>query len=67
MLLTMTLWFVVGVSAVLAFNAGLSWQIALFCLAALTILFGTVACVLGSVLLHGIGAAPAVRWLRPKK
>lgn len=119
-LLTMTLWFVVGVSAVLVFSFGLSWQIVLFCLAALTvvrilpvqlsltgsslsprerllvgvlgprgttsvvfgllafnrlpegamadtILFVTIVCVLGSVLVHGIGAAPAVRWLTPKK
>ncbi|PWK87144.1 sodium/proton antiporter (CPA1 family) [Lentzea atacamensis] len=119
-LLTMTLWFVVGVSAVLVFSFGLTWQVVLFCLAALTVVrvlpvqlsltgsslsprerllvgvlgprgttsvvFGllafnrlpegpvadtilavTVACVLGSVLLHGIGAAPAVRWLTPAK
>ncbi|AGM05882.1 cation:proton antiporter [Amycolatopsis keratiniphila] len=37
-LLTMTLWFVVGVSAVLAFSAGLPWQVALFCFAAITVI-----------------------------
>jgi NhaP-type Na+/H+ or K+/H+ antiporter len=119
-LLTMTLWFVVGVSSVLVFSSGLSWQAVLFCLAALTVVrilpvqlsltgskltqrerllvgllgprgttsvvFGllafnrlpegpvadtilliTMACVLGSVLLHGVGAGPAVRWLTPKR
>lgn len=119
-LLTMTLWFVVGVSSVLVFSSDLTWQVVLFCLAALTVVrivpvqlsltgtvlsarerllvgvlgprgttsvvFGllafnrlpdgqaadtilivTVACVLGSVLLHGIGAGPAVRWLTPAK
>jgi len=117
-LLTMTLWFVVGVSAVLAFSGGLPWQVVLFCLAAITVIrilpvqlsltgsalshrerlqvgllgprgttsivFGllafnrlpegaaadtillvTVALVLGSVALHGIGAGPAIRWLTP--
>ncbi|WP_037310160.1 cation:proton antiporter domain-containing protein [Amycolatopsis orientalis] len=119
-LLTMTLWFVVGVSAVLAFSAGLSWQVALFCFAAVTVVriipvhlslagsvlthrerlqvgilgprgttsvvFGllafnrlpegpvadtilliTVTLVLGSVVLHGIGAGPTVKWLTPAK
>lgn len=119
-LLTMTLWFTMGVSAVLAFSSGLSWQVLVFCLAAVTlvrivpvhlsligstlsqrerlqigvlgprgtttVVFGllafnrlpegstadiillvTVTCVLGSVLLHGIGATPAVRWLTPSK
>ncbi|MCO1574211.1 cation:proton antiporter [Crossiella sp. SN42] len=119
-LLTMTLWFVVGVSTVLAFSAGLPWQVALFCFAAITVVrilpvhlsltgsalshrerlqvgvlgprgttsvvFGllafnrlpegsaadtillvTVTLVLGSVLLHGIGAGPTVRWLTRAK
>jgi sodium/hydrogen antiporter len=119
-LLTMTLWFVVGVSTVLAFSSGLPWQVALFCVAAITVVrivpvhlslagsalshrerlqvgilgprgttsvvFGllafnrlpegaaadtillvTVALVLGSVVLHGIGAGPTVRWLTPAK
>ncbi|GAA3989942.1 cation:proton antiporter [Allokutzneria multivorans] len=119
-LLTMTLWFVVGVSAVLAFSDGLSWQVVLFSIAAITILrivpvhlsltgsvlshrerllvgvlgprgtasivFGllafnrlpegpvadtillvTVTVVLASVVLHGIGAGPTVKWLAPAK
>jgi sodium/hydrogen antiporter len=119
-LLTMTLWFLVGVSAVLALSAGLPWQVALFCVTAVTvvriapvyvslagsalshrerlqvgvlgprgttsIVFGllafnrlpeghaadtillvTVALVLGSVALHGIGAGPTIRWLTPAK
>ncbi|MFD5829615.1 cation:proton antiporter [Lentzea sp. NPDC060358] len=117
-LLTMTLWFVVGISAVLAYSEVPSWQVVLFSLAALTavrlvpvhlsflgsalsqrerlqigllgprgttsVVFGllafnrlpegpaadtillvTVTVVLGSVVLHGIGAGPAVRWLTP--
>jgi len=117
-LLTMTLWFVVGVSAVLAFSGGLPWQVVLFCLAAVTVIrilpvqlsltgsvlshrerlqvgllgprgttsivFGllafnrlpegpaadtillvTVALVLSSVALHGVGAGLAIRWLKP--
>ena len=35
--------------------------------AADTILLVTVALVLGSVVLHGIGAGPTVRWLTPAK
>ncbi|TCO54309.1 cation:proton antiporter [Actinocrispum wychmicini] len=110
--LTMTMWFTMGIAAVLAVYIGVSWQVVLFCAAALTlvrlvpvlvallgsrlsqrerllvgvlgprgtttIVFGllafnrlpegsaadtilimTVTCVLGSVLVHGIGA----RWL----
>ncbi|MBP2330374.1 NhaP-type Na+/H+ or K+/H+ antiporter [Kibdelosporangium banguiense] len=110
-LLTMTMWFVVGITAVLAYSFGVSWQVLLFCVAALTvirlvpvflsllgsrlsgrermlvgalgprgtttivfgllafnrlpdgtaadtILFITVTCVLGSVVLHGMGARP---------
>ncbi|MFB9904244.1 cation:proton antiporter domain-containing protein [Allokutzneria oryzae] len=119
-LLTMTLWFVVGVSAVLAFSDGLPWQVMLFSIAAITIIrivpvhlsltgsvlshrerlqvgvlgprgtasivFGllafnrlpegpaadtillvTVTVVLTSVVLHGIGAGPTVKWLAPAK
>lgn len=110
-LLTMTMWFVVGIAAVLTFYLGVSWQVLLFCAAVLTvvrlgpvflaltgsrmprrerllvgalgprgtttIVFGllafnrlpegdaadtiltiTVVCVLGSVVLHGVGATP---------
>ncbi|MBE1493573.1 NhaP-type Na+/H+ or K+/H+ antiporter [Amycolatopsis lexingtonensis] len=109
-LLTMGMWFVVGAISVLVVRFGLSWQVVVFCLAALTVLrigpvvlsllrtdlsgrdrfligalgprgttsivFGllalnglatgeedivltiTVVCVLGSVVLHGIGSAP---------
>ncbi|WP_020659992.1 cation:proton antiporter [Amycolatopsis benzoatilytica] len=110
-LLTTTMWFVVGIAAILAFYLTISWQVVLFCVAALTVLrvlpvllsmagstlsgrerlligalgprgttsivFGllafnklpegpeadtilviTVVCVLGSVVLHGIGAKP---------
>ncbi|UOX92468.1 cation:proton antiporter [Amycolatopsis sp. FBCC-B4732] len=109
-LLTMGMWFVVGAISVLVVQFGLSWQVVVFCLAALTVLrigpvllsllktdlpgrdrfligalgprgttsivFGllalnglatgdedvvltiTVVCVLGSVVLHGIGSAP---------
>lgn len=110
-LLTMTMWFVVGIAAVLVYSLGISWQVALFCLAVLTVIrmvpvalslvgsrmsgrervlvgalgprgttsivFGllafnrlpegtaadtilviTVTCVLGSVVLHGMGAKP---------
>lgn len=113
-LLMMTMWFVVGIAAVLTYSAGVSWQVLLFCAAVLTvvrmapvhvsllgsklsrrervlvgvlgprgttsIVFGllafnklpsgstadnilviTVTCVLGSVLLHGLGAGPLVR------
>jgi NhaP-type Na+/H+ or K+/H+ antiporter len=119
-LLTMTLWFVVGITAVVAFSDGLPWQVALFSIAALTairmvpvhlsltgsalsqrerlqigalgprgttsIVFGllafnrlpegpaadtillvTVTVVLSSVVLHGIGAGPTVKWLTPAK
>jgi NhaP-type Na+/H+ or K+/H+ antiporter len=119
-LLTMTLWFVVGISAVLAFSDGLSWQVALFSFAAITVVrivpvrlsltgsvlsprerlqvgllgprgttsvvFGllafnrlpegpaadtillvTVTVVLSSVVLHGFGAGPTVKWLTPAK
>ncbi|MEU3642206.1 cation:proton antiporter [Lentzea sp. NPDC034063] len=115
-LLTMTMWFVVGIAAVLTFYLGVSWQILLFCAAVLTvvrivpvflaftgsrmprrerllvgalgprgtttIVFGllaynrlpegntadtilalTVGCVLGSVVLHGVGAKPFQRLL----
>ncbi|RDI24764.1 cation:proton antiporter [Lentzea flaviverrucosa] len=115
-LLTMTMWFVVGIAAVLTFYLGVSWQVLLFCAAVLTvvrlgpvflaltgsrmprrerllvgalgprgtttIVFGllafnrlpegdaadtiltiTVVCVLGSVALHGVGAAPFQRLL----
>jgi NhaP-type Na+/H+ or K+/H+ antiporter len=114
--LTMTMWFMVGVAAVLMVVLGVSWQVVLFCAAALTVLriapvffallgskfparerlligtlgprgtttivFGllafnrlpeggtadtiltiTVVCVLGSVLLHGVGARPVTRLL----
>ncbi|KAA2258887.1 sodium:proton exchanger [Solihabitans fulvus] len=114
--LTMTMWFMVGVAAVLVVTIGVSWQVVLFCVAALTvvrlvpvlisligsgfsprerllvgvlgprgttsIVFGllafnrlpegtvadnilniTVMCVLGSVLVHGLGARPATRLL----
>jgi sodium/hydrogen antiporter len=113
-LLMMTMWFVVGIAAVLTYSSGVSWQVLLFCAAVLTvvrmapvhvsllgsklsqrerllvgvlgprgttsIVFGllafnklpsgdtadnilliTVTCVLGSVLLHGLGAGPLVR------
>lgn len=119
-LLTMTLWFVVGITAVVAFSDGLPWQVALFSIAALTVIrmvpvhlsltgsvlsqrerlqigalgprgttsivFGllafnrlpegpaadtillvTVTVVLSSVVLHGIGAGPTVKWLTPAK
>ncbi|WP_318307046.1 cation:proton antiporter domain-containing protein [Amycolatopsis solani] len=111
-LLTMGMWFVVGAISVLVVRFGLSWQVVVFCLAALTVLrigpvllsllrtdlsgrdrflvgalgprgttsivFGllalnglatgdedvvltiTVVCVLGSVVLHGIGSAPLI-------
>jgi sodium/hydrogen antiporter len=118
-LLTMTMWFVVGIAAVLVFSLGISWQVALFCLAVLTVIrmapvalslawsrtsgrervlvgalgprgttsivFGllafnrlpdgsaadtilviTVTCVLGSVVLHGIGARPVTLLLTEK-
>ncbi|MCK2244420.1 MULTISPECIES: cation:proton antiporter [unclassified Crossiella] len=111
-LLTMSMWFVVGIAAVLAFSIGVPWQVVLYCAAALTVIrlvpvllsllgsslsgrerllvgtlgprgttsivFGllafnrlpegeaadhilliTVVCVLGSVVLHGLGAKPA--------
>jgi NhaP-type Na+/H+ or K+/H+ antiporter len=114
--LTMTMWFTVGIAAVLAVSIGVSWQVVLFCVAALTLLrvlpvllaltgsalsqrerllagalgprgtttivFGllafnrlpngseadtiliiTVTCVLGSVLIHGLGAMPMTRLL----
>jgi NhaP-type Na+/H+ or K+/H+ antiporter len=114
--LVMTMWFVVGIAAVLAISIGISWQVVLFCVAALTVLrvlpvlfaltgsalsqrerllvgalgprgtttivFGllafnrlpdgsdsdtilliTVTCVLGSVLVHGLGAMPLTRLL----
>ncbi|QNP68595.1 cation:proton antiporter [Streptomyces roseirectus] len=118
-LLTMTMWFVVGLAAVVTFEIGVSWQAALFCLGALTavriipvllsltasplnrrdrlllgllgprgtttIVFGliaynslpdgpgadtvlqtTVLCVLGSVLLHGMGSEALIsRAARP--
>ncbi|MET0236114.1 MAG: cation:proton antiporter [Kibdelosporangium sp.] len=113
-LLMMSMWFVVGIAAVLTYSTGVSWQVLLFCAAVLTvvrmapvhlsllgsklsqrerllvgllgprgttsIVFGllafnklpsssaadsilliTVTCVLGSVLLHGLGAGPLVR------
>ncbi|NUT99144.1 MAG: sodium:proton exchanger [Saccharothrix sp.] len=119
-LLTTTLWFVVGITAAVAFSDGLPWQVALFSIAALTvvrmvpvhlaltasslsprerlqigalgprgttsIVFGllafnrlpegpaadtillvTVTVVLSSVVLHGIGAGPTVKWLTPAK
>lgn len=114
--LTMTMWFMVGVAAVLIVTTGISWQVVLFCAAALTalrvapvflsligskfprrerlligalgprgttsIVFGllafnrlpegtvadtiltiTVVCVLGSVLVHGVGAMPVTQLL----
>lgn len=114
--LTMTMWFMVGVAAVLMVMIGVSWQVIVFCAAALTvvrvgpvllsltgsrfsqrerllvgalgprgttsIVFGllafnrlpegsvadtilviTVACVLGSVLVHGLGARPVTHLL----
>jgi NhaP-type Na+/H+ or K+/H+ antiporter len=114
--LTMTMWFVVGITTVLTFDLGVSWQVVLFCAAVLTairlvpvllafagsrltsrervlvgalgprgtttIVFGllafnrlpegdaantilviTVVCVLGSVVLHGIGARPMAHLL----
>ncbi len=36
-LLTMTMWFVVGIAAVLIFSLGVSWQEVLFCAAVLTV------------------------------
>ncbi|MDX3658842.1 cation:proton antiporter [Streptomyces sp. ID05-26A] len=36
-LLTMTMWFVVGIAAVLTFYLGVSWQVVLFCAAVLTV------------------------------
>lgn len=110
-LLTMTMWFIVGIATVLVFSFGAPWRAMLFCLAVLTvvrivpvllslvgsklsghervlvgalgprgtttIVFGllafnrlpdgsaaetilliTVTCVLGSVVLHGMGARP---------
>lgn len=36
-LLTMTMWFVVGIAAVLTFYLGVSWQVVLFCVAVLTV------------------------------
>jgi len=36
-LLTMTMWFVVGIAAVLTFYLGVSWQVLLFCAAVLTV------------------------------
>ncbi|MEU4765645.1 cation:proton antiporter [Actinosynnema sp. NPDC023794] len=118
-LLTMTLWFVVGITAVVAFSDGLPWQVALFSIAALTVVRmvpahlsltgsvltqgerlqvgtlgprGTTSIVFGllafnrlpegpaadtillvtvtvvlSVVLHGIGAGPTVKWLTPAK
>jgi NhaP-type Na+/H+ or K+/H+ antiporter len=115
-LLTMSMWFVVGIASVLIVYLGVSWQEVLFCAAVLTVIrllpvllaftrsrlsgrervlvgalgprgtttivFGllafnklpegraadtiltiTVLCVLGSVVLHGIGAAPMARRL----
>ncbi|MEV4049877.1 cation:proton antiporter [Amycolatopsis sp. NPDC049688] len=115
-LLTTTMWFVVGIAAILAFSLGVSWQVVLFCAAVLTvvrvvpvllslagsklagrerllvgalgprgtttIVFGllafnklpegpaadtilviTVVCVLGSVVLHGMGAKPLTHLL----
>ena len=114
--LTMTMWFMVGVAAVLIVVLGVDWRVVVFCAAALTavrmgpvllsllgsrltgrerllvgvlgprgttsIVFGllafnrlpeggtadtiltiTVTCVLGSVLLHGVGAKPATTLL----
>ncbi|MBP2471965.1 NhaP-type Na+/H+ or K+/H+ antiporter [Crossiella equi] len=120
-LLTMTMWFVVGIAAVLAFSDDVPWQALVFCAAALTVIrllpvllalggsglsgrervligvlgprgttsivFGllafnrlpvgpaadtillvTVTCVLGSVVLHGLGAKPVTFLLtRPEK
>ncbi|MER5547828.1 cation:proton antiporter [Streptomyces sp. NPDC002589] len=37
-LMTMTMWFVVGIAAVVTFSIGVSWQAILFCLAALTVI-----------------------------
>jgi sodium/hydrogen antiporter len=118
-LLTMTMWFVVGIAAVLTFTLDVSWQVVLFCAAVLTvvrvvpvlfaftgsrlsgrerllvgalgprgtttIVFGllafnrlpdgpaaetiliiTVLCVLGSVVLHGMGARPMADLLARK-
>ncbi|MEV6719942.1 cation:proton antiporter [Streptomyces xanthochromogenes] len=117
-LMTLTMWFVVGIATVVTPELGLSWQAALFCLGALTlvrvlpvlgsltasplpradrvllsllgprgttsIVFGliaynqlptgpgadtglltTVLCVLGSVLLHGMGSDTVIRRLAP--
>ncbi|MGW4214375.1 cation:proton antiporter [Lentzea sp. NPDC004789] len=114
--LMMTMWFVVGITTVLTFDLGISWQVVLFCAAVLTavrlvpvllafagsrltgrervlvgalgprgtttIVFGllafnklpegdaantilviTVICVLGSVVLHGVGARPMAHLL----
>jgi NhaP-type Na+/H+ or K+/H+ antiporter len=114
--LTMTMWFMVGIAAVLAVLVGIPWEVVVFCALALTvvrigpvllsligskfsarerllvgalgprgttsIVFGllafnrlpegstadtilviTVICVLGSVLVHGIGARPVTRLL----
>ncbi|WP_206796007.1 cation:proton antiporter [Amycolatopsis sp. MtRt-6] len=36
-LLTTTMWFVVGIAAVLAYSLGVSWQVVLFCAAVLTV------------------------------
>jgi NhaP-type Na+/H+ or K+/H+ antiporter len=118
-LLTMTMWFVVGIAAVLTFSLDVSWQVVVFCVAVLTvvrvvpvlfaftgsrlsgrerllvgalgprgtttIVFGllafnrlpdgpaaetiltiTVLCVLGSVVLHGMGARPMADLLARK-
>jgi sodium/hydrogen antiporter len=118
-LLTMTMWFVVGIAAVLTFSLDVSWQVVVFCAAVLTvvrvvpvllaytgsrlsgrerllvgalgprgtttIVFGllafnrlpdgpaaetiltiTVLCVLGSVVLHGMGARPMADLLARK-
>ncbi|MET8760061.1 cation:proton antiporter [Lentzea sp. NPDC004782] len=114
--LVMTMWFVVGITTVLTFDLGITWQVVLYCAAVLTairlvpvlvalvrsrltgrervlvgalgprgtttIVFGllafnklpegdaantilviTVVCVLGSVVLHGIGARPMAHLL----
>lgn len=113
-LMTMTMWFTMGVTAVFSFSLGIPWQVLLFCLAALTVirvlpvqlsltgsvlsprerllvgllgprgtttivfgliafnrlpegpaadtlLFMTVTCVLGSVIMHGMSAAPMIQ------
>jgi hypothetical protein len=77
-LLSAVMWFVFGAASVLALAAGVSWAMVLFCLLAFNVLSGPsesaalltmVVAVLGSVVLHGVGApaaARAYRWPQTK-